>query len=67
METATGENGNGQQTQVKTIFGVPCEGCTNRAQIMGAGDWKVDAIILGSIVLLTVCIILYKNSLVSID
>lgn len=37
------ENSNGGK---KTIFGIPCDGCTNRAEIMGAGNWRMDALIL---------------------
>ena len=53
------ENGN-----QKTIFGIPCQGCTDRAQIMGAGNWHVDAIIFASIILLvgTIVFLKYTNT-----
>jgi hypothetical protein len=54
----TTENGSGS---VKTIFGIPCKGCTERSRIMGAGDWQTDAILIGAILLLGIAIYLAKR------
>ena len=57
-------NGNGTATKnQKFILGIPCEGCTQRAEIMGAGNWQIDAMILTSMALLVIGIILYKTSI----
>ncbi len=45
--------------QVKKLFGIPC-GCDNRKEIMGSGNWQMDAIIVGSVSLLILGIILFK-------
>lgn len=45
------------QTQNGKGFSFPtfgCEGCENRKQIMGAGDWKIDVGILLVIIALAV-------------
>jgi hypothetical protein len=41
-----------------SIFGkaVPC-GCESREEIMSAGNWKTDALIVGSLILITCCVI----------
>ena len=49
------------ERSVKTIFGIPCKGCTERSRIMGAGNWQVDAILVGAIILLGVTIYLAKR------
>lgn len=53
------KNENGQQ---KTIFGIPCQGCTDRASILGAGNWKIDAMILGGVGIIIGLILLTKYS-----
>ena len=57
-DTQTQENGRGT---VKTIFGIPCKGCTQRSEIMGAGDWQTDAILIGAVLLLRIAIYLAKR------
>jgi len=37
---------------------VECEGCQNRAEIMGAGAWQLDALLIGAGVVITL-IVLY--------
>lgn len=34
---------------------LPC-GCESRKEIMGAGEWQTDAIVVGVVILLAVCI-----------
>lgn len=35
---------------------LPC-GCDSRKEIMGAGDWKTDALVVGTVLLIAVLII----------
>lgn len=44
------------------VFGkdIPC-GCDSREQIMSAGDWQTDAIVVGVVILVAVCIIGQKG------
>ena len=56
------ENGNGKQ---KTIFGIPCKGCTDRAEIMGAGSWRTDALILVALAAVISGILLVKYTNIS--
>lgn len=52
------ENGN-----VKTIFGIPCEGCTKRAEALSNVNWwGVDTMILAAMALFILGIVLYKNT-----
>lgn len=39
------------------VFGkdIPC-GCEAREQIMGAGDWQKDALVVGAVVLIALCV-----------
>lgn len=36
---------NGENSETKRLLGIPC-GCGNRKEIMGAGNWQVDAIVI---------------------
>lgn len=44
------------------VFGkdIPC-GCESREQIMGAGDWQTDAVVVGIVILLAVCVVGQKG------
>lgn len=46
-------------TAPKTILGIPC-GCDNRQVIMGAGEWKIDAAVIGAIALVIAGILVLK-------
>jgi hypothetical protein len=63
METATGNNGNGTATQKKskTIFGLPC-GCDNRQEILTAGIWQNDAMVIASVLLFALGIYLITRT-----
>lgn len=41
-------------------FNIPC-GCGSRKEIMGAGEWQHDAIVLGILIAIPVAIIVYKK------
>lgn len=47
--------GNGME-----LSSLPC-GCENRKEIMGAGEWQRDALVLGVAVLIVFCIIGVKG------
>ena len=45
--------------ELKKKLGIPC-GCNNRKEIMGAGNWQTDAVIVGAIGLLIIGMLLFK-------
>lgn len=49
---------NGQDKETKRLLSLPC-GCESRKEIMGAGDWKNDAIVIGAAVLIPLMIFAY--------
>lgn len=47
---------NGKSKISLPTFG--CQGCQNRKEIMGAGDWKVDVAVI--FIIAALCVVLYK-------
>jgi len=47
-------------TEPKKILGIPC-GCGNRKDIMGAGEWQKDAIILALVIGIPIGIYAYQK------
>jgi hypothetical protein len=45
----------------KKLFGIPC-GCDNRKQIMGAGEWQMDAMVIAAILLLVAGVLIVKHT-----
>jgi hypothetical protein len=40
---------------------IPC-GCESREEIIGAGDWRMDALIIGGVGLAVILVLLYKHT-----
>ncbi len=49
---------NGSNSESKRLLGFPC-GCESRKDIMGAGEWQRDAIVLGVVVLIPLIVYAY--------
>ncbi len=47
--------------ELKKKLGIPC-GCDNRREIMSAGSWQTDAVIVGAVGVLIVGALLFKYS-----
>jgi hypothetical protein len=56
------DNGNTQTIEQEPVklFGIPCKGCTDRKQIMSAGNWQIDAMIIGGVTLLIIGYLVLK-------
>lgn len=49
---------NGHNKETKRLLGIPC-GCDNRKEIMGAGSWQNDAIVIAVAILVPLSIYAY--------
>lgn len=59
-EQQTNGNGNGSSPFSFPTFG--CKGCESRKEIMGAGNWKIDAAIV--LLILLGCVLFWRVKIV---